>query len=351
MSENKFSVQNAVELHNAGIITRDEAREAVAVAEKLGQQSEARRQIASILTTAVPSSMVRRGDPVGSVKALHRAYQSSIARVETLERDRMVMQADLSGVRNALEDSRDELERARGEVRTIGDERDELRRQLDEAQANQARGIKVGDVMVFRGTDKYGVLADGTHVTLQTVHADRDGDVKVIPQYSRSGDYEYAALSQLEPVERAKVKVGDRVRIADGTGHQLKVGSVGEVVRVPGGATSVWVKGPSSGEGLVREGETIRQAVSRTKIRKLRTFTLGDAEPDDRESLALEGSKGGDKVVLRYGRLGNNPNVSGDYRGPEAWWNTHHDGTHIVDWNTHATWGYWLQKYGQLTEV
>lgn len=79
--------------------------------------------------------------------------------------------------------------------------------------------------------------------------------------------------------------------------------------------------------------------------REPRTFRLGDPEPLDRETLTLIPATpyyNGELFVLRFGAFNEWQQST---RGPQ-WW-SFIDGIQY----THASWNYWLNNYGPLTEV
>lgn len=75
------------------------------------------------------------------------------------------------------------------------------------------------------------------------------------------------------------------------------------------------------------------------KSRVPRVFCVGDAEPEDRDTIVLRGEHGEELRFGHYAKI----DVGRD--NPREWWWVNQL------FPTHATWNYWLANCGQLTEV
>ncbi|AXQ51890.1 hypothetical protein KDJ57_gp55 [Gordonia phage Catfish] len=188
------------------------------------------------------------------------------------------------GGRTVSDEVRDELEGVRADLLTVVDERDAFRDQLDEARAEI-------------------------------------DELKAKP---------------VEP-EPESFKPGDKVKTLEGW-HS---GEAGDVLTVREGGGKV-IDG--DGDLLVRDSHGGATWIQPGKVRKLRTFHVGDPEPEDK-TLTLTGEDEGRTVTLKYGRLS-------DFQGgggPLTWWDV------TGKWPTNADlsggFPYWLERFGPLTEV
>ncbi|ANA85602.1 hypothetical protein BH760_gp56 [Gordonia phage Splinter] len=182
-----------------------------------GERDEARETLRRIVHGAVPSQWANYDDPFGSAR---KVFDGWLARGNALKaasrelRDavdaKVLADRDVATLRQSVSTLSDQAIELRGDLKTACDERDEFRRQLDEAQAKLSGSdvLAKDAVMVHEGTDPYGVLSAGEVVTVVHGKVDPDGDVKVRREGSPMFDYEFARVSNLKPRKRT-YKAGD----------------------------------------------------------------------------------------------------------------------------------------------
>ncbi|QQM15142.1 hypothetical protein SEA_TINALIN_54 [Gordonia phage TinaLin] len=337
-------------------LTIDVDQLATAIAAKVTAGDELARKLTR---EVLPIKFSDPADVIGSVRKLRDSWTSEAMRADRLEDEKtratnakVLAERDRNTLRGQFDRLSSQLIDVRSELRTVQDERDEFRRQLDAAQCELAKVAKPEDVPFAEG-DRVQVVKHGPYVgadgdfqvgdvlTIREPKPDTDGDVKV--ESSRHvGDYDYAHKSTLRRLGNpAQLKVGDRVKVVGGFGHYLKVGTTATVVRAVGLSGRLDVEGESR-----MSGRTVRQGVQPADVRPLRTFQVGDTEPKGyRDSLVLTGEdENGRKVTLKWGRH----SVLSDDGGELTWWNVN---TADSMWTSKASWDYWLSKYGPLTEA